>query len=88
MTVIAPEREVQEAFQVLEPIVDDEGGIKAIDVVKDLVKLVFFLFFISAFTTVTIKNISFQEQTHDFSFLNSNFFEVRCFFLFKPKNQP
>lgn len=68
MTVIAPEREVQEAFQVLEPIVDDEGGIKAIDVVKDLVKLVFFLFFISAFTTVTIKNISFQEQTHDFSF--------------------
>ena len=42
MTVMAPEREVQEAFQVLEPIVDDEGGIKAIDVVKDLVKLVFF----------------------------------------------
>merc|ERR1712227_104653 len=38
MTVMAPEREVQEAFQVLEPIVDDEGGIKAIDVVKDLVK--------------------------------------------------
>ena len=77
---MAPEREVQEAFQVLEPIVDDEGGIKAIDVVKDLVKLVFFLFFISAFTTVTIKNISFQEQTHDFSFLHFNFFKLRCYF--------
>ena len=80
MTVIAPEREVQEAFQVLEPIVDDEGGIKAIDVVKDLVKLVFFLFFISAFTTVTIKNISFQEQTHDFTFFTFKFLQSSMFF--------
>ena len=60
MTVMAPEREVQEAFQVLEPIVDDEGGIKAIDVVKDLVKLVFFSIFYICFYDCNNKKYQFS----------------------------
>jgi len=35
---MGPEREVQDAFEALEPIVDNDGGIKASDVVAQLVR--------------------------------------------------
>merc|ERR1712051_126161 len=38
MTVMGPEREVQDALEVLEPIVDNDGGIRATDVVSELVR--------------------------------------------------
>jgi hypothetical protein len=39
MTVIVgPEREVKEAFEVLEPIVNNDGGIKTPEVVEQLVQ--------------------------------------------------